>query len=90
MIKLATWKLDTSLHVKFTKEVLGYEPKVRVEKLSAAAVMMLSAHAGPINSYAVNVYSFRRVFLWPRDGMAELALATAAMVCGCVPWFAAC
>jgi hypothetical protein len=31
VLKLATWKLYTSSRVKFTKELVGYEPKVRVE-----------------------------------------------------------
>ena len=33
--------------------IMGYEPKVRVEKSRVAAVMMLLAHAGPINPSAV-------------------------------------
>ena len=65
VLKLATWKLDTSLRVQFTKELLGYEPKATPEKLRVASVMMLLAHGGPINSSAVAPDRRRRT-LWTR------------------------
>ena len=36
---------------------MDYEPKVRVEKLRVAAVMMLLARVGPINSSAVSPHA---------------------------------
>ena len=54
--------------------------------------MMLLARVDPINSTTVAPERgcFRRGFLGPWDGMAELAMAVASMVRGGVPWFAVC
>ena len=96
VLKLATWKLHTSSGVEFTKELVGFAPKVTIENLRVAAAMMLLAHVGPINSSAVTavVPDRRRRTPWTRPASAVgswdylsdgpwFAVA-GAMVC-CVP-----